>query len=232
MRLGGWQNSLICMKLSAQASTSFHCVCSPEWNSAKVFRAKHTRRQVCSLCVRRNFFVTIFVSATESSRTKSNRTEFVRLLAARKLCCWDKDFHKNSLERTKRFVAVATCRATCCSNLSHDLYTQSDFVAATCCSDMSPSVLRPYRLWNSLITRYWLNALENEATNPQGAVLNMRHPWVFYEVIVTSWKHWPAERKPRHVFWRTRLLDIWGCAETEKVLCAIDLFTDTATILN
>ena len=94
-----------------------------------------------------------FVAAT--SRTKSNQTEFVRLLAATKLCCWDKDFHKNSLER-----------ANCCSNLSSDLYTQSDFVAATCCSDMSPGVLRPYRLWNSLITRHWFNALENEATNP------------------------------------------------------------------
>jgi len=57
----------------------------------------------------------------------------------------------------------------------------------------------------------------------------MRHPWVFYEVIVTSWKHWPAERKARHVSWRARLLDIWGCAETGKVLCAIvqwDCFGD------
>ena len=80
MRLGGWQNSLICMKLSAQASTSFHCVCSPEWNAAKVFRAEHTRRQVAAtrcgdksqlqvtLCVRENFFVKVSVSETEFCR--------------------------------------------------------------------------------------------------------------------------------------------------------------------
>ena len=80
MRLGGWQNSLICMKLSAQASTSFHCVCSLEWNAAKVFRAEHTRRQVAAtrcgdksqlqvtLCVRENFFVKVSVSETEFCR--------------------------------------------------------------------------------------------------------------------------------------------------------------------
>ena len=80
MRLGGWQNSLICMKLSAQASTSFHCVCSLEWNSAKVFRAEHTRRQVAATrcgdksqlqvtCVcGKIFFVKVSVSETEFCR--------------------------------------------------------------------------------------------------------------------------------------------------------------------
>ena len=48
-----------------------------------------------------------FVAAT--SRKKSNQTEFVRLVAATRLCCRDKDFHKNSPVHTKRFVA-ATCR--------------------------------------------------------------------------------------------------------------------------
>ena len=48
-----------------------------------------------------------FVAAT--SRRKSNQFEFVRLVAATKLCCSDKDFHKNSPVHTKRFVA-ATCR--------------------------------------------------------------------------------------------------------------------------
>ena len=83
MRLERWQNLLICMKLSAQAST--HCqphftVCSPEWNAAKVFRAEHTSRQVAAtrcgdktqlqvaLCVRENFFVKVSVSETEFCR--------------------------------------------------------------------------------------------------------------------------------------------------------------------
>ena len=48
-----------------------------------------------------------FVAAT--SRKKSSQTEFVRLVAATKFCCSDKDFHKNSPVQTKRFVA-ATCR--------------------------------------------------------------------------------------------------------------------------
>ena len=48
-----------------------------------------------------------FVAVT--SRKKSNRTEFVRLVAVTKFCCGDKDFHKYSPVHTKRFVAV-TCR--------------------------------------------------------------------------------------------------------------------------
>ena len=48
-----------------------------------------------------------FVAVT--SRKKSNRTEFVRLVAVTKFCCGDKDFHKYSPLHTKRFVAV-TCR--------------------------------------------------------------------------------------------------------------------------
>ena len=48
-----------------------------------------------------------FVAAT--SRRKSNQFEFVRLVAATKFCCSDKDFYKNSPVHMKRFVA-ATCR--------------------------------------------------------------------------------------------------------------------------
>ena len=48
-----------------------------------------------------------FVAAT--SRKKSSHTEFVRLVAATKFFCSDKDFHKNSPVQTERFVA-ATCR--------------------------------------------------------------------------------------------------------------------------
>ena len=68
-----------------------------------------------SLCVYGRIFLWKFLSPKQNfvatkSRTKSNQTEFLRLAAATKLFCWD----KNSLER-----------ANCCSNLSRDLYTQS-----------------------------------------------------------------------------------------------------------
>ena len=33
----GWTNTMICMKLSTRASTSFLCVCSPEQNAGKVY---------------------------------------------------------------------------------------------------------------------------------------------------------------------------------------------------
>ena len=48
-----------------------------------------------------------FVAAT--SRTNSVWFDFLRLVAATKLCCGDKDFHKNFPAHTTRFVA-ATCR--------------------------------------------------------------------------------------------------------------------------
>ena len=83
--LGGWQNLLICMKCLLTPQTSFHCVCSLEWNAAKVFyRAEHTRRQVAAtrcgdksqlqvaLCVRENFFVKVSVSETEFCRHKKS----------------------------------------------------------------------------------------------------------------------------------------------------------------
>ena len=40
---------------------------------------------------------------------KNQIREFLRLVAATKFCCRDKDFHKNFPVHTKRFVA-ATCR--------------------------------------------------------------------------------------------------------------------------
>ena len=74
-----------------------------------------------------------FVTAT--SRTKSNQIELAQLVTATKFCCVDKDFHQNSPVNTKPFVA-ATCGATCCSNISPDLYTRSNLssrsVVATC----------------------------------------------------------------------------------------------------
>ena len=52
----------------------------------------------------------MFVSATEFCRcNKSQKNIYVRLVAATKFCCSDKDFHKRSPVHTKRFLA-AKCR--------------------------------------------------------------------------------------------------------------------------
>ena len=61
-----------------------------------------SQRQIAS-CVLENFCENLspqqnFTTAT--SRKKSNQTEFVRLVAATKFCCSDKDFHKNSVRKT------------------------------------------------------------------------------------------------------------------------------------
>ena len=91
-------------------------------------------------------FVKIFVAAKEfvaaTSRTDSVWFDFLRLVAATKFCCGDKDFHKNSPAHTKRFVA-ATCRLTLLLQLvARPVHTEWS-VAATCCSNLSPSVYRP-----------------------------------------------------------------------------------------
>ena len=81
--------------------------------------------QKCSHTAKRsdNTNFNLFVAAI--SRRKSNQFEFVRLVAATKFCCSDNDFDLNSPVHTKRFVA------------------------ATCCSDMSPRVYRPLLSPNS-----------------------------------------------------------------------------------
>ena len=74
-----------------------------------------THRSDKSLRVYLRIFVKIVVSALQQNFVaatcckKSNQTEFVRLVAATKFCCRDKDFHKISAVHTKRFVA-AMCR--------------------------------------------------------------------------------------------------------------------------
>ena len=95
-----------------------------------------TNRFVCtgeflgkSLSLQQNF-----VAAT--SRKKSNQTEIVRLVAATKFCCSDKDFHKNSPVHTKRFVAAkraphhvaATCRLVCTA-VSRTYENATDIIA-------------------------------------------------------------------------------------------------------
>ena len=85
-----------------------------------------------SLRVHWRIFAKVFVSAT--SRTESNHIEFIQLFAVTKFCFEDKDFHKNSPVQTRRLSLQRI--SVDCSNLSPDLYTQSDLsprnVAATC----------------------------------------------------------------------------------------------------
>ena len=68
-------------------------------------------------------------------RKKSNQTEFLRLTAAAKFRCRDKDFHKNSPVHTKRYVA-ATCAATSRPTLS-DL-SPIDFVTSASLTHKNP----------------------------------------------------------------------------------------------
>ena len=90
----------------------------------------------------------IFVAATEFLSPQQvvqlqSDLIFLRLVAATKFCCGDKDFHKTSSVRTKQFVA-ATYRLTVLLQLqSPELYTPSDLsprrVTATCrlvCTDL------------------------------------------------------------------------------------------------
>ena len=81
-----------------------------------------------------------FVAAT--SRTDSVWFDFLRLVAATKFCCGDKDFHKNSPVHTMRFVA-ATCRLTLLLQLVARPVHMEWYVAATCCCNLSLSVYRP-----------------------------------------------------------------------------------------
>ena len=91
-------------------------------------------------------FVKIFVAATEfvaaTSRTDSVWFDFLRLVAATKFRCTDKDFPKNSPVHTERFVA-ATCRLTVLLQLVARPVHMEWSVAATCCCNLSHSVYRP-----------------------------------------------------------------------------------------
>ena len=96
---------------------------------------------------------------TTTSRKKSNQTEFVRLVAATKLCCRDKDFHKKFPVHTKRFVA-ATCRRNVLLQPVDEPVHMEWSVAATCCCNLSPSVYR--RLWAKRGERSILHEAQNE----------------------------------------------------------------------
>ena len=100
-------------KLQQHVAATDHSMCTGRATSCSSKVRRHvaaTNRFVCtgeflwkSLSPKKNF-----VAAT--SRKKSSQTEFVRLVAATKFCCSDKDFHKNSPVHTERFTVAATCR--------------------------------------------------------------------------------------------------------------------------
>ena len=129
-------------------------------NDHRPLRSVHTRYKLQQRVAATNRFVCAgeflwkflspqhnFVAAT--SRKKSNHTEFVRLVAATKFCCIDKDFYKNSPVHTKRFVA-ATCRRNVLLQLVAGPVHLDWSVAATCCCNFSPSVYRPLKLCCSI----------------------------------------------------------------------------------
>ena len=96
-----------------------------------VLRSVHTRRQVAATCrgdtlerqiascVLENF-AKIFVAAT--SRTDSVWFDFLRLVAATKFCCGDKDFHKNSPVPARSDLSLRRIASPCCCNLSPSVY--------------------------------------------------------------------------------------------------------------
>ena len=84
-----------------------------------------------------------FVAAT--SHRKSNQTKFVRLVAATKFCCSDKDFHKISPGHKRRFVAAMCRRDMLLLLVAGPVHTEWS-VVATCCCNLSPSVHRPLKL--------------------------------------------------------------------------------------
>ena len=99
-------------KLQQQVAATDHSMCRGPSTSCSNTLRRHvatTNRLVCTgEFLRKSFSLQqSFVAAT--SRTNSVWFDFLRLVVVTKLCCGDKDFHKNSPAHTKRFVA-ATCR--------------------------------------------------------------------------------------------------------------------------
>ena len=84
-----------------------------------------------------------FVAATCCKN--SNQTEFVRLFAATKFSCSDKDFHKISPVHKKRFVAAMCRRDMLLQLVAGPVHTEWS-VVATCCCNLSSGVHRPLKL--------------------------------------------------------------------------------------
>ena len=77
---------------------------------------------------------------------KSHIFDFLQLVAATKCCCGDKDLHKNSPKHTKQFV-TATSRHNLLLQLVAQPVHKEWPVAATCCCNLSPSVLRSIKVF-------------------------------------------------------------------------------------
>ena len=115
----------------------------PLFRQLEILRSVNTRRQVAATCrsdilwrqiascVQQNF-------VAEKRDTNSVWFDFLRLVAATKFCCGDKDFHKNSPVHTKGFVA-ATCHLTLLLQLVAWPVHMEWSVAAKCCCNLSPS---------------------------------------------------------------------------------------------
>ena len=111
-------------KLQQHVAATDHPMCTGRVTSCSNKVRRHvtaTNRFVCtgeflwkSLSLWQNF-----VAAT--SRKKSNQTESVRLVAATKFCCSDKDFYK-VLHYTRSDLSLQRVAATCCCNLSPSVY--------------------------------------------------------------------------------------------------------------
>ena len=103
-------------KLQQLVAATDHSMCTGRATSCSNTVRRHvaaTNRFVCtgeflwkSLSPQQNF-----VAAT--SRKKSNQTEFVRLVAATKFCCSDKDFHKNSVRTKSKWHCINSTLLLC-----------------------------------------------------------------------------------------------------------------------
>lgn len=89
-----------------------------------------------------------FVALT--GHTKSNQTEFVQLVAAKKLCSEGSGFHLNSSVNTKRFVRAAD---------SLPVYKEQ-FVAPTCRCNMSLRESRPSHFLTSFAGDFTMTNLK------------------------------------------------------------------------
>ena len=96
-----------------------------------------------------------FVAAT--TRINSVWFDFLQHVAATKLCCRDKDFHKKFSIYTRSDFVAATCRCYMLLQLVAGPVHTAWSVVATCCCNLSPSGYRPLvsPLYETLKVRLW-----------------------------------------------------------------------------
>ena len=102
-------------KLQQHVAATDHSMCTGRATSCSNTVRNTSQRQIAS-CVLENFCENLspqqnFTSAT--SRKKWNQTEFVRLVAAKKFCCSNKDFQytrsQNDIVSIPPFYCVYSC---------------------------------------------------------------------------------------------------------------------------